>query len=141
MQGIEPVDVIIHDFDSSKHECFIRGVALGAAVGGELKPSQPAAEADHVGHLLIVKVEHGLFNIRLGANEFFAHSLPVALFAVFEKALAAFGQPVSHSERPRLPDQSARRCLERPSERSAIVSMNPSATSAPKCSEVCSRLS
>ena len=80
---------------------------MRAAVGGELKSPKPASEADHVGHLLIVKVEHGLLDISLGANEFFAHSLPVALVAVFEKALAAFGQAIADPERPGLPDESA----------------------------------
>ena len=60
-----------------------------------------------MGHLLIVQVDHGLFDVRLGSNKLFAHSLPVSLFAVFEKALAAFGETFSHPESARLPDQCA----------------------------------
>ena len=86
MQGIEPVDIVVHDFDSAQHEGSIRAVILCTAVGSELKPPKPTAEADHVRHLLIVEVEHGLFNVSLGADKFFAHSLPVSL-SLYSKRL------------------------------------------------------
>src|SRR4029077_5731676 len=53
VQGIEPVDIVVHDFDSAQHEGSIRAVILCTAVGSELKPPKPTAEADHVRHLLI----------------------------------------------------------------------------------------
>ena len=107
MQGIEPVDVVIHDFDASEDERFVGAVTLRAAIGGELKSPKPAAKTDHMGHLLIVQVEHGLFHVGLGSNKLLAHLMPVALFAVFEKALAAFCQAIPDPERARLPDQRA----------------------------------
>ena len=54
-----------------------------------------------------MEVEHGLFNVSLGADKFFAYSRQSPLSLGLEEALAAFGQPVAHSERPRRPDESA----------------------------------